>query len=118
MGNAFADQTGQLNLGILQANKELAAGGTAAGITGTGACATTSTQKGGAWSGQITCTGTTGASTLVITPGTTAPNGWSCWANDLTTANALRQSAVAATTCTIAGTVNANDVITFGAVAY
>lgn len=93
--------------------------GTAATLTGTGACATNSTQKGGAWAGQATCTGTTGASTFIITPGTTAPNGWSCTASDLTTAaNILRQSAVSTTACTIAGTVNANDVLTFTAVAY
>jgi hypothetical protein len=95
------------------------AGGSAAGLSGTGACATITTQKGGAWAGQATCTGTTGASTIVITPGTTAPNGWSCTASDLTTAaNILRQSAVSLTACTIAGTVNAKDVLTFTAVAY
>jgi hypothetical protein len=95
------------------------AAGTAAGLTGTGACATITTQKGGAWAGQATCTGTTGASTFIITAGTTAPNGWSCTASDLTTAaNILRQSTVSATACTIAGTVNANDVLTFTAVAY
>lgn len=90
-------------------------------LTGTGACLTANitTQKGGAWAGSAVCTNTTGASTLIITPGTTAPNGWSCWANDLTTAaNILRQSATAAASCTIAGTVNANDVLTFGAIAY
>lgn len=92
--------------------------GTAAVLSGTGACVRITTQKGGSWAGQLTCTGTTGASTIVITPGTTAPNGWSCFASDLTTANTLRQSAVAATSCTIAGTVNASDVLTFGAIAY
>lgn len=93
--------------------------GTAATLTGTGACATLSSQKGGAWAGQATCTGTTGASTFIITPGTTAPNGWSCTASDLTTAaNILRQSVSSTTACTIAGTVNANDVLTFTAIAY
>jgi hypothetical protein len=90
-------------------------------LTGTGACLTAdiTTQVGGSWAGSAVCTNTTGASTLVITPGSTALHGWSCWANDLTTAaNILRQSATATGSCTIAGTVNANDVITFGAIAY
>lgn len=87
-------------------------------VSGTGACGTTSTQVGGSWAGKATCTGTTGASTLVITPGTTATNGWQCDASDLTTANALRQSASSTTTCTISGTVNANDVLIFKAVSF
>jgi len=95
-----------------------AAIGTQAGLTGTGACATITTQKGGAWAGQATCTGTTGASTFIIAPGTTAPNGWVCYASDITTSNALRQSVVGTASCTIAGTVNQNDVLTFIAVAY
>jgi hypothetical protein len=94
--------------------------GSAAALTGTGACATITTQHGGAWAGDAKCTGSTGASTFIITPGTTAPNGWSCWASDITTAaNILRQSVAGSTTsCTIAGTVNGSDVLTFGAVAY
>lgn len=87
-------------------------------LTGTGACATTSTQLGAGLAGSFHCTGTTGASTVTITPGIAAPNGWSCFANDLTTANTLRQSAFTGTGCTISGTVNANDVITFGAIAF
>lgn len=100
------------------ANVPTISGGTAAGLSGTGACATVSTQAGGAWAGKVTCTGTTGASTLVITPGITAANGWQCDASDTTTANALRQSAFNGTTCTISGTVNANDVLTFKATAF
>ena len=96
----------------------LSAGGPAAGLTGTGACGTITTKSGGSWAGTAKCTGTTGASTFIITPGTTARNGWACSASDITTANALRQSAVGATSCTISGTVNANDVLTFSAVAY
>lgn len=87
-------------------------------VSGSGACGTIINGTGGNWAGTVQCTGTTGASTLVITPRITAPNGFSCWANDITTANILRQSAVSTTTCTIAGTVNANDVLTFGAIAY
>jgi hypothetical protein len=98
------------------------AGGTAAVLTGTGACLTAdiTTVVAGAWAGNATCTNTTGASTLIITPGATAPHSWMCWASDLTTsANTLRQTLpLSATACTIAGTVNAADVLTFGAIAY
>jgi hypothetical protein len=98
----------------------LAATGSAAVLTGTGSCATITTQSGGAWAGNATCTGTTGASTFVITPGTTAPHSWQCdGADTTTTANILHQVApLSATACTIGGTVNANDVITFKAFPY
>jgi hypothetical protein len=97
----------------------MVANGTSGSLAGTGACATTSTVVSGGWAGNLTCTGTTGASTLVITPGFTVAHGFSCAASDLTTAaNILRQSAESTTTCTIAGTVNANDVLTFLAVGY
>jgi parallel beta-helix repeat protein len=96
----------------------LISAGTHAVLTGTGACTTITTQAGGAWAGSAKCTGSTGASTFIITPGTTAPNGWSCSASDITTANAQRQSASSATACTISGTVNTNDVLTFQAVAF
>ena len=61
----------------------------------------------------------TSAQTLTQVSGTiTDPNGWACNASDVTTANILRQSSTSPTACTIAGTVNANDVLTFTAVAY
>jgi hypothetical protein len=88
----------------------------AATLTGTGACATGSltTQTGGSMAGTVTCTGTTGASTLVIAPGgTAAAHGFACSADDETRANTLRQSAHGTTSCTISGTVNQNDVIIF-----
>jgi hypothetical protein len=96
--------------------------GLAAGISGTGACLTTSTQKGGTWAGSITCTGTTGASTLVITPGgTAAANGWGCSGSDTTSGHelALPQSGVSVTTCTLkASSVTASDVLAFNAWKY
>lgn len=97
----------------------LTATGPVPALTGTGACLTAdlTTQK-GAWIGSVECTNTTGSSTLIITTGVTAPNGWACNASDVTTANILRQSSTSPTACTIAGTVNANDVLTFTAVAY
>jgi hypothetical protein len=95
----------------------LIAGGTAAGLTGTGACATITTQTGGSWAGRATCTGTTGASTFIITPGSTAPNGWVCEAFDQTTrANLLQQTSTSGTACTLTATsITLGDVIVFSA---
>jgi hypothetical protein len=85
------------------------------GATGTGACATITTIKGHIFSGSLTCTGSTGASTIVLTPGQTAVNGWRCSADDMTTnTNLPHQSANNQTTCTLTvASVSANDVITF-----
>jgi len=96
------------------------AGGTAAALTGTGACATITTQTGGSWGGRATCTGVTAASTFIITPGTTAPNGWSCEAFDQTTrANLLQQTSTTATACTLTATsITQNDVIVFRATGF
>lgn len=84
-------------------------------VTGTGACATITTQVGNMFAGTLKCTGVTGASTIVLTPGLTAANGWRCSASDLTTnANLLNQSGSGVTTCTLsAATITANDVIAF-----
>jgi len=97
----------------------LIAGGAAAALSGTGACAMITTQVGGAWSGSFKCTGTTGASTVTITPGTTAPNGWSCSSSDETAGLAGAQSGHSTTTCTVKfATVTQDDVLTFSANAF
>ena len=92
--------------------------GTAATITGTGACLTHSTQHGGSWAGDVVCTGTTGAATLIITSGSnvTPANGWHCNGADTTAAHLLLgiQSGVSTASCTLSFTsVTANDVISF-----
>jgi hypothetical protein len=94
--------------------------GVAAGLAGTGACSTIATQVGGAWGGSAKCTGTTGASTLTITPGTTAPNGWICSVQDETTrANLFQQTSHTPTTCVLTVTsVTQNDVFVFTAIAF
>lgn len=107
--------------GNITAGTAIAAGGTQAGITGTGACATTSNQAGGSWAGNVKCTGTTGASTLTITPGTTAPAGWHCSGSDNTSGHELAgsQSGGSATSCTLKfSSVTANDFIDFGLTAF
>ena len=93
--------------------------GLAPALSGTGPCATPSAFKGGSWSGQFTCTGTTGASAITITPGSTSPNGWSCSASDITHTLAGSESGLTTTTCTISfASVSTNDVITFTAIPY
>lgn len=86
-------------------------GGTTFGASG----CTISALVGGASGGKFV-SGTTGACTVVITPGFTAPNGWSCFAaNHTTPANLIQESgALSATTATLLGTTNSGDIITFG----
>jgi hypothetical protein len=98
----------------------LVAGGTAAALTGTGACATFSGQVGGKWAGSAACASATAASTLTITPGLTAPNGWICSVYDETTrANLFQQTSHSATACVLTATsVTQNDVFVFSAIAY
>lgn len=79
---------------------------------------TNSTLVGGSTAGSYH-SGTTGICTVVITTGLTAPNGWACFANDLTTtADTIKQTASSATTATLAGTTVTGDVINFGCMAY
>jgi hypothetical protein len=90
--------------------------GAQAGLSGTGACATITTQTGSALAGTFKCTGVTGASTVTISPGAGAPNGWKCQGDDETTNNPLRQNGHGSTNCTISGTVTSGDVIIFSIV--
>ena len=76
--------------------------------TGTGACATDSVVHAGAANGEVTCTGTTGASTLVVNL-PTATHGWACMANDITTPAVVPESAFTVSTVTFSGTITAND---------
>lgn len=98
-----------------------------AGVISTGTkftvsgCSATAT-SGGATAGIYT-SGTTGTCTTVITmngaTGLTAPNGWSCYGNDITTpADLIGQSASTQTTATLKGTTISGDVINFGCIGY
>ena len=94
----------------------LASGRKAARLSGTGACASLSIQMGGLRSGRVTCIGTTGPSTLVITPGAAAATAWTCFAEDTTSGHELVgvQSGQSTTTCTLEfRSVGANDVLSF-----
>jgi hypothetical protein len=93
--------------------------------TGTGACATITTQvpaatSAGGYAGSFKCTGVTGASTMTIAFGYTAPNGWSCNASDETTvADKPNQTSTTTTTCVLTTVATAaNDVIAWSAAPY
>jgi hypothetical protein len=90
--------------------------------TGTGACATITTQvpaTTGGLAGTLKCTGTTGASTITLTwtASQTAPNGYRCSADDETTvADRPNQTSTTTTTCVLTTTATAsNDVIVWNA---
>jgi len=88
-------------------------------FTSNAGCSETSL-AGGATAGKYN-SGTTGTCTVVITMGNsaTAPNGWSCKANDLTTvADTQNQTATSTTTATISGTTVSGDVINFSCIGY
>jgi hypothetical protein len=108
------------NRGNILLNSGPVATGPLPTLTGTGACATITTQAGGAWGGSAKCTGTTGASTLIITFNAVAPNGWNCFVQDETTrANVFQQTAHAFNSCTLTVTsVTQNDVFVFSALAF
>lgn len=76
-------------------------------------CGTPTTLTGGSIAGTFVALAT--SCTAVITPGFTAPNGFSCGASDLTTTtDSLKQTAAStASAVTLTGTVVANDVISF-----
>jgi len=86
-------------------------------FTITSGCGTTTSLAGGRQAGSFVAGQT--ACAPVITPGVTAPHGFSCWANDLTTnADTVHQIATTTTTATLSGTVVSGDTINFGCVAY
>lgn len=87
--------------------------------SGTGACATTSTLHGGVQAGDLTCTGTTGASTVTLTLDA-ANIAYSCWGRDVTNATTVTQTGAKSTTSvTLTMTsVTTNDVLQFGCLGY
>ena len=104
--------TGVYSIGVLNSPGYLSTG------TNTVSGCSLTVSAGGATAGKFN-SGTTGSCTVTITPGFTAPNGFSCWANDITTpADKLQQLSMRQTAPTIGGTTVSGDVITWGCVAY
>lgn len=90
------------------------ASGTKPTLTGT---CTTGSQVGGLSAGSFTATCT--SQTVIMTFATTAPNGWACEAQDITTTtDTMKQSATSANSCTLTGTTVASDTIVFTAMGY
>lgn len=104
--------------GIKNSGAYIAAGTTFTLGTGTGACATTSTLTGGAHAGSFKCTGTAGASTIIVNL-PTSTNGWACHASDVTSGVVWAQSTTATNSCKLSGTIaTTSDVVVFGAIGY
>lgn len=76
------------------------------------------TSQGGSWAGSFE-SGITGTCTVTITPGITAPTGFACQAQDLTTpAQIPRQTAYSQTTATLSLTSVSGDLFTWSCVAF
>jgi hypothetical protein len=101
-------------------SKELVSGGTTATISGTGACATITGSIGGTFAGSFQCTGTTGASTITITPGISSSHGWTCNVYDETTrADNPGQTTHTTAHCVVTSTATAtNDIFSWSATGY
>lgn len=90
---------------------EVGEGGSVPTLSGT---CTTASQVGGNTVGQFAATCT--AQTVIITFAVTAPHGWVCVANDITTsADTLKQTATGTGSCTLTGTTVASDTVLFSA---
>lgn len=83
-----------------------------------GSCAVT-TQVGGATAGSFHASGACAGGTYVLTLSTGAPNGWACFASDMTTpADTVKQTASTATTVTFTATTASADVIVFSCMGF
>jgi hypothetical protein len=76
-----------------------------------------SSAVGGATAGSFK-SGITGACTVTIKPGITAPNGFSCSGSDLTHGNLITQTMTSTTECMVSGATTSGDLITWQAVAF
>lgn len=102
--------------GFLKAAGYMSVGTTFTTDTG---CGTPSSLAGGATAGKFV--GNATSCTTVVTMGNTAtaPNGWACKANDLTTtADTVTQTATTTTTATFSGTIVSGDTINFFCIGY
>ena len=111
-GGLRGDSSGNMvETGNLTVTGAAIKGGSVPTLTGT--CGT-NTQIGGntagSWKFSAACT----AGTVVITFASTAPNGWACRVNNMTTpADTLNQTAYTTTTATLTGTAANADQVTF-----
>lgn len=78
-------------------------------------CTTVSATKGTATNGQFATTATTCTPVIQLPP---APNGWACFAQDVTHAVVFTQTASTTYSCTVTGTTTSADVVQFSATPY
>jgi len=88
---------------------------TGPGVNISSGCATVSATKGSAVAGQFATSGTTCTPVIQLPP---APNGWACFAQDITHAVVFTQTAATTFSCTVTGTTTASDVVQFSAQPY
>lgn len=89
-------------------------------FTLSGACGS-DTPVGGSQAGTFVARTSGSCVTTVTVAGAsvaTAPNGWSCWVSNQTTANLIRQTGSSTTTATFTGVTVSGDVISFGCLGY
>lgn len=80
-------------------------------------CATVSATKGSAVAGQLSTTATTCAPVIQLPP---APNGWECYAQDVTSGHSVvfTQTAQNTYSCTVTATTTSGDVVQWSATPY
>jgi hypothetical protein len=78
-------------------------------------CTTVSATKGTATNGQFSTTATTCTPVIQLPP---APNGWICFAQDVTHNVVFTQTASTTFSCTVTGTTTSGDVVQFSATPY
>ena len=106
------DANGNLvETGSITVTAALIKGGSAPTLAGT---CTAGTQVGGNTAGSFKFSAACTAGTVIITFASSAPTGWACRVNDMTTpADALNQTAYTTTTATITGTAASADQVVF-----
>lgn len=119
-GTAGSVLTSQAGAGTPMTWTDPAISGRTKFTTSGGGCTVTGT-TGGATAGSFT-TSTTGTCTTTITmngaTGLTAPNGWSCWASDITSGIAGAQSGSSATTAALKIVTTSGDTVNFGCMGF
>lgn len=78
-------------------------------------CATVSATKGNALAGEFATSGTTCTPVIQLPP---APNGWACFAQDVTHNVVFTQTARTTFSATVTGTTTASDVVQFSCTPY
>jgi hypothetical protein len=79
-------------------------------------CGTPTALTGGATAGSFVTSSSAECTAVINLP--TAPQGWVCYASDITHPVVFKQTANSTTTCTVSASVTASDVVVFSATGY